>query len=164
MRFVLALGLILLAPCGDGGSSGSAGTSSGWLGVAAAQSPAHARSSRARGQVGSQPGADDPNARASLEVLAQGLASPDYATRILATEALVGVAGGWALSQLQRQLGDPEPDVRAAAIEALHQRLEPRARLLLATVRDDTDESLALRVLASWALVTPANPCQRNQP
>lgn len=99
---------------------------------------------------------------ASLAVLHQGLSSPDYATRLVATEALGCAHGPDVMAWLSFQLGDAEPDVRAAAIAALHQRTSPEATAQLRSVRDDETELLFLRVLAAHALVTPSASCTRK--
>jgi len=112
-----------------------------------------AQTPRPRRPVGPSIDPDD------LSVVERGLASSDYATRLIATEALGCANTAQATGWLAHQLGDPEPDVRAAAIEALHQQASPRARSLLASVRDDSDEQLQLRVLAAYARLTPPPSC-----
>jgi HEAT repeat protein len=94
----------------------------------------------------------------SIEVLREALASSDFATRILVVEA-VGAAGGDAfLGWLEHALGDPEPDVRAAAIEALGRLGSAGALALLVTVRDDGEEALDLRALAASFLLKSPGP------
>jgi HEAT repeat protein len=85
----------------------------------------------------------------SIAVLRDGLQSRDYATRLFAVEALGHVRAVDVTPALERALGDPEHDVRVAAVEALKQQGSPRARALLRTVRDDKSEALDVRVLAA---------------
>jgi HEAT repeat protein len=54
-----------------------------------------------------------------------------------------------AVSLVEGALGDPEHDVRLAAIEALRALPSTRATALLRSVRDDDTESLDLRALAA---------------
>ena len=99
------------------------------------------------------------DAGATLSVLKAGLDDKDYGTRLVATEALGCVSAPEALGWLERQLGDPEEDVRAAAILSLAQRRTQTAQRLLRSVQNDEKEQLALRVLAAAALVSPAMRC-----
>lgn len=92
-------------------------------------------------------------------VVVEGLEADDYATRLFATEALACVHTSAAIAKLARQLGDPEEDVRIAAVAALHRQPGDEARRQLETVRDDEQESLVVRVLAASALVSPPQPC-----
>jgi HEAT repeat protein len=92
---------------------------------------------------------------ASWPVIEAGLADGDYATRLTAVEALGAVCGERAIERIAARLGDPEPDVRVAAIRALDGRREARAIALLRSVRDDEEEQLGLRALAAAALLTP---------
>src|SRR5262245_29394857 len=87
-----------------------------------------------------RPNGDDFNR--SIHVLRSALVSSDYATRLLAVEALGRVHAFDAGLALERALGDPEHDVRAAAIESLRQLGSPRAWEALRTVRDDNREAL----------------------
>ncbi len=96
-------------------------------------------------------------------VLGQALAVSDFSARLLAVETLGLVADAWAFSELERKLGDPDADIRAAAILALGNRADARARELLLSIRDDETEDLDLRVLAIRTLLTPSL-CSRNQP
>ena len=96
---------------------------------------------------------------ASWSVLMQGLGANDFATRLFATEALGCIHTAAAVAKLSHQLGDPEEDVRIAAVAALHRQLGAAARRELETVRDDEQESLVVRVLAASALVSPPQPC-----
>lgn len=95
---------------------------------------------------------------ASLQVLAAGLVAPDYATRLTATETFGLLPLELAVPALERQLGDPEEDVRAAAVVALGKHHDPRSSALLRSVRDDDEEHLLIRVLAASALVSPSTP------
>lgn len=90
----------------------------------------------------------------TVAVLREGLAAGDYAVRLAATEALGEVPDEVALRLLAGQLGDPEEDVRAAAVLALRGRAGSAARKLLEAVRDDKNEVLAVRVLAASALLS----------
>ena len=54
---------------------------------------------------------------------------------------------------VEKALGDPEPDVRTAAVDALAQVPGPRARALLDSVVNDESEELSIRVVAAGALV-----------
>src|SRR5262245_11464536 len=56
---------------------------------------------------------------ASVAVLDQALHSPDYATRLIAIEAAGDARTDALAGRLGHALGDPEHDVRMAAIEAL---------------------------------------------
>lgn len=94
------------------------------------------------------------------QVVKAGLDSSDWMVRLSATSALGCLPGVPALNWLERQLADVEADVRAAAIEALRFRREPRALSLLVSVQDDTKEDLSLRVLAAAALSRPPSPCR----
>ena len=96
----------------------------------------------------------------TIAVLRAGLSSPDYATRLVATDALGCAPAAVALGALERQLGDPEADVRAAAILSLHKQNDRTARALLRSVRDDDQEELSLRVLAAAALINPPPSCR----
>jgi HEAT repeat protein len=90
---------------------------------------------------------------ASVAVLKSAIESKDYATRLIAIEA-IGDAHAEALAGwLEHALGDPEHDVRMAAIDALDRMQTPRALGLLATVRDDTSEELDIRAVAAGALL-----------
>jgi HEAT repeat protein len=90
---------------------------------------------------------------ASVGVLKQAIESKDYATRLIAIEAVgdahTDALAGW----LEHALGDPEHDVRMAAIDALDRMHTPRALGLLLTVRDDTSEELDIRAVAAGALL-----------
>ena len=94
----------------------------------------------------------------SWAVLRQALKSKDYATRLLATQALGGIrttdVAGW----LAHSLADPEHDVRVAAVDALDRIGGRRALGLLRSVRDDTSEALDIRALAASALINHSEP------
>ena len=92
--------------------------------------------------------------QASVTVLKQAIESKDYATRLIAIEAIGDARAEFLLPWLEHALGDPEHDVRMAAIEALVRIRSARALALLATVRDDTTEDLDVRALAASALLT----------
>jgi HEAT repeat protein len=99
----------------------------------------------------------------TLAVVRTGLASADYATRLVATDALGCAPATVAIQALERQLADPEEDVRAAAIAALHRQTPQADRMaqqLLRSVRDDDQEKLSLRVLAAAALINPPPSCR----
>ena len=92
----------------------------------------------------------------SLGVLEQGVAETrDYHTRWVATDALGFVPGSErVVSLLEARLGDPEEDVRAAAVLSLGRHgARPAACALLRSVRDDAHELLGVRVLAARALL-----------
>jgi HEAT repeat protein len=95
----------------------------------------------------------------TASVLSLALTSTDYATRLLATEALGCMPASVALGSLERQLGDPEEDVRAAAVLALARHDDARADALLRSVRDDGQEQLSVRVLAASSLLAGPDPC-----
>jgi HEAT repeat protein len=119
--------------------------------------PPQARPAPAAPTPAPAPSVDD----ATFLVLREGVAATDYATRLTATEALGCVPGPDATALLADQLGDPEPDVRAAALLALDRRgSDARALGLLSSVRDDRTEDLDLRVLAAAALATPNHDCK----
>ena len=86
---------------------------------------------------------------ASVDVLRQAVTSRNVATRLLAVEALAETDVEAFVVWLEPLLGDPELDVRMAAVAALRRFGSPRARALLASVRDDTDEDLEIRALAA---------------
>lgn len=91
---------------------------------------------------------------AALEVLRAALHDSDYATRLMAVEALGAVRSIDVTPWLAHALGDPEHDVRVAAIEALRRIGSPAAGHLLRTVVDDDHEQLDLRALAASALLS----------
>jgi HEAT repeat protein len=79
--------------------------------------------------------------------------SRDYATRLIAVEALGTVDRVDTTPWLAHALGDPEHDVRVAAVQALSHLRFPRAERLLRSVRDDVEEALDIRALAASALL-----------
>jgi HEAT repeat protein len=89
----------------------------------------------------------------SIAVLKEALANKDYAVRLVALEALGQTKLDALVPWLEHALGDPEHDVRMTAAEALVKIRSPRALALLATVRDDREESLDIRALAAAALL-----------
>lgn len=101
--------------------------------------------------VGRVAAATETGSAASWKVLRRGLASRDYADRLLTTQLLGELRGSedW----LARSLSDPEHDVRVAAVDALKRLGTPRAAQLLRRVRDDNTEKLDIRVLAAAALL-----------
>lgn len=157
LRHALAVVLLPLAACSDAAVAPSLPASR-----TPPASPRAVAPTRVGEDLSSTPHAPRPSApeAATLAVLAEGLAAPDYATRLLATEALACVPAEAALPALAHQLGDPEADVRATALVALHHHTDPRAAVLLRSVRDDTAEDLALRVLAASSLVSPRPSCR----
>jgi HEAT repeat protein len=92
---------------------------------------------------------------ASVAVLKQAIESKDYATRLIAIEAIGDVRAEALLPWLEHALGDPEHDVRMATVEALEKFHSPRAFALLVTVRDDTTEDLDVRALAASSVLSP---------
>jgi HEAT repeat protein len=90
---------------------------------------------------------------ASVAVLERAMASSDYATRLIAIEAIGDGRADALLGWLEHALGDPEHDVRMAAVEALDRIRSPRAMGVLVTVRDDTTEELDIRAVAAGALL-----------
>ncbi len=90
---------------------------------------------------------------ASLAVLKEALASKDYATRLVAVEALGEAKLDSAVPWVEHALGDTEHDVRMAGVEALDRVHSPRARALLVTVGDDMTEELDIRAVAAGALI-----------
>lgn len=94
----------------------------------------------------------------SVEVLRKALASPDYATRLIAVEAAGDTGMPQAIEWLGTALGDPEHDVRVAAVVGLGGQRTPRAEELLRSVRDDEAEDLDIRALASSALLSRNAP------
>ena len=99
---------------------------------------------------------------ATWAVLEQGLAASDYATRLFAAEALGCVHTERAVKRLGYLLGDPEEDVRMAAVGALHRQPGDASRRYLESVRDDEQERLDVRVLAAAALVSPRPSCRER--
>jgi HEAT repeat protein len=95
---------------------------------------------------------------ASWNVLRRALASQDYATRLLATEALGTIRPVDAASWVEPRLADPEHDVRVAAVDALSKIGTRRALHLLTSVRDDDKEALDVRALAAAALIDHSQP------
>ncbi len=99
-----------------------------------------------------------PGGRASLDtssiaVLKEALASRDYATRLVAIDAIANARAELLTGGLEHALGDPEHDVRIAAVDALDRIHTTRALALLITVRDDTTEELDVRAAAAGALL-----------
>jgi HEAT repeat protein len=92
---------------------------------------------------------------ASVAVLKQAIESRDYATRLIAIEAIGDAQAQALLPWLEHALGDPEHDVRMATVEALEKLRSARALALLATVRDDTSEELDVRALAASVFLNP---------
>jgi HEAT repeat protein len=89
----------------------------------------------------------------SWTVLRKALLSRDYSVRIIVTQGLGDVRGVDVTPWLEHALGDPEHDIRVAAVDALRRIGSPRAVPLLKTVRDDTSEALDVRALAAIALI-----------
>lgn len=104
----------------------------------------------------SRSSASRPNApeSTSLEILQKALRSQDYATRLIAVEAAGELKMPQSVEWLAVALGDPEHDVRMAAVMALASQHTHRAGDLLRSVRDDETEQLDIRALASSALLT----------
>ncbi len=96
--------------------------------------------------------------RRSLTVLRQAIQSKDPLTRIIAVQAASKITG--LESWLAYALGDPEHDVRLAAVESLALRLSPRALRLLRSVREDTHEDLDIRALAAALLLQTRTPTE----
>jgi HEAT repeat protein len=94
----------------------------------------------------------------SLEVLREAVMSRDYETRLFAVQALGAVRTIDATRWLEHALGDPEHDVRVAAVESLRHLGSARAAALLRSVRDDKHESLDIRALAVSALLGSPTP------
>lgn len=90
---------------------------------------------------------------ASLAVLKAALASSNYATRLVAIDAIANARAELLIGGLEHALGDPEHDVRMAAVDALDRIHTTRARALLITVRDDDAEDLDIRAAAAGALL-----------
>jgi HEAT repeat protein len=65
----------------------------------------------------------------SVAVLERALANSDYATRLIAIEAVGDARADAPLGWLEHALGDPEHDVRMAAVEALDRIHSTRHRL-----------------------------------
>ena len=97
-----------------------------------------------------QPPSIDP---ASTAVLEKALSSKDYATRLIAVEAVGDSRAEALVGWLEHALGDPEHDVRMAAVESLDRLHSSRAFALLVTVRDDSSEELDIRAVAAAALL-----------
>ncbi len=89
----------------------------------------------------------------SVAVLEKAIGSADYATRLIAIEAVADAHAEPLLGWLEHALGDPEHDVRMAAVEALDRIHSSRALAVLATVRDDTTEDLDVRAVAAGGLL-----------
>jgi HEAT repeat protein len=89
----------------------------------------------------------------SWAVLREALKSRDYAVRLLATQGLGDLHGVDVAPWLAQSLGDPEHDVRVAAVDALSRIGSARALALLRSVRDDATEALDIRALAAVALL-----------
>jgi HEAT repeat protein len=90
----------------------------------------------------------------SLDVLRQALLSrDDFGARYAAVEALGETRSPAVVEWLAQALGDPEHDVRLAAVSALRHIGGPRAAQLLRSVRDDTTEALDVRAVAAGALL-----------
>jgi HEAT repeat protein len=92
---------------------------------------------------------------ASVAILKQAIESKDYATRLIAIEAIGDAQAQALLPWLEHALGDPEHDVRMATVEALEKIRSAQALALLATVRDDTSEELDVRALAASVFLAP---------
>lgn len=127
------------------------------LAAAAVQYPASAakpKTSPSRSQRLATRGLSE--ADAVLRVLRAAVEDSDYATRLIAIEALGFIRGIDVTLWLARALGDPEHDVRLAAVEALRRLGSVPAHRLLRSVVDDDQEQLDIRALAASALVSPA--------
>jgi HEAT repeat protein len=94
----------------------------------------------------------------TLGVLREAQASRDYETRLFAVQALGAVHAVDVTRWLEHALGDPEHDVRVAAVESLRRLGTPRAATLLRSVRDDKQEVLQIRALAASALLSSETP------
>lgn len=101
--------------------------------------------------TGSVPGFD----AASVAVLRKAAESTDYGTRMIAIEAVSAIGSDAFVGWLEHALGDPEHDIRLAAVDGLMRLGTARARRVLVTVRDDDAESLDIRALAASALLLP---------
>lgn len=110
--------------------------------------------SSARGEPRPAATTDSSDSAASLDVLKHALASKDYATRLITVQAIGDVRAYDLVAWLEPVLGDPEHDVRVAAIDALRRIGSPRARQLLRSVREDKTEALDIRALAASALLS----------
>jgi HEAT repeat protein len=86
-------------------------------------------------------------------VLERALASSEDATGLIAIEAIGDERADGLLGWLEHPLGDPEHDVRMAAVEALDKMHSPRSMGFLVTVRDDTTEELDVRAVVAGALL-----------
>lgn len=96
----------------------------------------------------------------SVALLRRGLDARRYDLRLFATEALRNLPTREATALLAAQLGDPEADIRIAAVIGLGGLRGRRACQLLRSVRDDEAEDLAVRILATTHLLSPKGPCQ----
>jgi HEAT repeat protein len=90
---------------------------------------------------------------ASWAVLRKATESRDYSVRLLVVQALGSVRSADVTPWLEHALGDPEHDVRVAAIDSLRRIGSKRALALLRTVRDDESEALDVRALAASVLL-----------
>lgn len=144
----LMLALVFLAASGCGGDAPTVTLSE----PASAASPNRAVIARRPAPVRPAPVAA--RDEASIAVLREALASKDYATRLLAVEALGDVHTEEFLPWLEHALGDPEHDVRMAAVDALAKYRTESAARVLRTVRGDKTEEMDIRALAASALLT----------
>ncbi len=90
---------------------------------------------------------------ASVAVLREALASEDWSTRIIAVETIGEIRAAGLVPWIETTLGDPEHDVRMAAVEALGEIPGEVSARLLRSVRDDTTEELDIRAIAASALL-----------
>jgi len=95
----------------------------------------------------------------SVALLKRAFADRDYATRLVAVEAIGQVpATALTVDMLEEALGDPEHDVRLGAVESLTRLRTPRTLALLRGVRDDDKEQLDIRAAAAAAVLYLTTP------
>lgn len=151
----LAIRLLVLA---DLGCADPAPSAANWAPAAPAAVPVHRVDRAITPPIGPAGPSVPPRIVRSIDpvsvaVLKQAIEDKDYATRLIAIEAMGVSRSEVFVAQLERALGDPEHDVRMAAVDALRAIGSARTVTLLRSVRDDTAEELDVRTLAAGAVL-----------
>jgi HEAT repeat protein len=92
---------------------------------------------------------------ASIAVIHEAARSDAFEARLTALEIIGERRLTTLVPDVAFALGDPDHDVRLAAVRALVALEDRDALALLGSVRDDEKESLDIRALAASALVNP---------
>jgi hypothetical protein len=92
---------------------------------------------------------------ASIAVIHEAARSEAFEARLIALEIIGEKRLTTLVPDVAYALGDPDHDVRLAAVRALVTLADREGLALLGSVRDDKKESLDIRALAASALVNP---------